>query len=333
MPKIKDMPNDLNEVLLNLYCLSREMPIHKFQNAALEQIKVLVPFDSSMWGTACLEHGIEMHTVHLHQSSPDMLLEYDTVKEQDTVGAVLTQAPRMTLAINSDQWFGDRKKRDLRDFLSRYRHENMLITSTYNATNHMSHWISLYRSDRHEHCNDSERELISILGPHVMQALAINRLTHLERVDQSDRALLPHGVAIAETNGCLHHIDASFQSLMRGEWNAWNSAVLPSELLLTCQSARSTFRGRTCIIQSHIEHGLLFLRGRTRCNADSLTAHEKRIALYISEGLTYKEIARELNRAPATIRNQIQAIYEKLQVNSIAMLIAEMRKVFPCEIK
>ena len=50
MPKIKDMPNDLNEVLLNLYCLSREMPIHKFQNAALEQIKVLVPFDASMWG-------------------------------------------------------------------------------------------------------------------------------------------------------------------------------------------------------------------------------------------------------------------------------------------
>ena len=69
----KAKPNGINEVLLNLYRMSHEMPIHKFQDAALGLIKTLVPFDSSMWGTANLEHGTEMHTVHLHQKSPEML--------------------------------------------------------------------------------------------------------------------------------------------------------------------------------------------------------------------------------------------------------------------
>ena len=328
MYEAKAKPNDVNEVLLDLYRLSHEMPIHNFQDAALEQIKTLVPFDSSMWGTANLEHGTEMHTVHLHQKSPEMLVEYDSVKDHDSIAAALARAPRVTLTINSDHWFGDPKKREFRDFLSRHQHENMLVTSTYNASSHMVHWMSLYRADRDDHCTHSERELIATLAPHVMQALALNRLTHLERLEASDRALLPHGAAIVDPNGCIHHIDANLQSLMRDEWNDWSNAVLPSELLSACRSVSSTYIGRTCIVKSNIEHGLLFLRGRPRCKADALTAREMKIAIYISQGLSYKEIALELNRAPATVRNQIQLIYEKLQVNNIARLIAEMGKAF-----
>lgn len=326
MNESKAKPNGINEVLLNLYRMSHEMPIRKFQDAALGLIKTLVPFDSSMWGTANLEHGTEMHTVHLHQKSPEMLVEYDSVKDHDSIAAALTQAPRVTLTINSDHWFGDQSKREFRDFLSRHQHENMLVTSNYNAGSHMVHWMSLYRVNRDDHCTNSEGELIATLAPHVMQALALNRLTHLERMVASDHALLPRGAAIVDPNGCIHHIDANLQSLLRGEWSDWSNAMLPRNLLSACQTARATYMGRTCIVQSNIEHGLLFLRGRPRCRADALTPREMSIALYISEGLSYKEIALQLNRAPATVRNQIQMIYEKLQVNNIARLIAEMHK-------
>ena len=49
------------------------------------------------------------------------------------------------------------------------------------------------------------------------------------------------------------------------------------------------------------------------------------IARRIAKGESHKEIAQALNRSPATVRNQIQAIYEKLQVGSIAMLIKALR--------
>jgi DNA-binding CsgD family transcriptional regulator len=325
MPAHKGHHHDVNDVLLNLYRLSHELPIHLFQDAALEEVKSLVPFEASMWGTANLQHGTEMHTVHLHQKTPEMLVEYDDVKDLDTITLALVQAPRVTVAVNSDQWFGGHDKRDFRHFLSRHQHENMLVTSAYNADNHMIHWMSLYREDLDDHCTEAERQLIGTLAPHVMQALALNRLTHLERIAAADRALLPHGAAIADPNGCLHHIDAHLQSLMRAEWDCWNGATLPYDLLSACRGGNSRYAGRTCMIECKFEHGLLFLRARTRCKADALTPREQTIACFISQGLTYKEIALKLNRATATVRNQIQTIYSKLEVNNIAALIEEMR--------
>jgi DNA-binding CsgD family transcriptional regulator len=325
MPARTNQPNDIHGVLLNLYRLSHELPIHLFQDAALEEIKLLVSFESSMWGTANLQHGTEMHTVHLHQKTPEMLVEYNDVKGLDTITVALTQAPKVTLNVNSDQWFGGQEKRDFRHFLSRHQHENMLVTSAYNAGNHMIHWMSLYREDLDDHCTETERQLIGTLAPHVMQALALNRLKHLERMAAADRALLPHGAAIADPNGYVHHIDAHIQSLMRTEWDGWNGGILPYELLSACRAGNHWYAGRACMIECKFEHGLLFLRARPRCKADALTQRERTIARFIAQGLSYKEIALELNRSPATVRNQIQMIYSKLEVSNIASLIEEMR--------
>ena len=78
-------------------------------------------------------------------------------------------------------------------------------------------------------------------------------------------------------------------------------------------------------MRRHVEHGLLFLRARACCRANALTARERTIAQSIARGETHKEIAQGLARAPATVRNQIQAIYAKLEVGSIAGLIEAIR--------
>ena len=64
------------------------------------------------------------------------------------------------------------------------------------------------------------------------------------------------------------------------------------------------------------------------CIRDSqLTSREWTIARLIAKGHSHKEIAQALNRSPATVRNQIQSIYEKLQVGNIAMLVEALRRV------
>lgn len=60
-------PRDFSELLLRLYRLSHELPIEAFQDAALDLVKPVLPFDSSMWGTATrTDRGIDIHTIHLH---------------------------------------------------------------------------------------------------------------------------------------------------------------------------------------------------------------------------------------------------------------------------
>ena len=50
------------------------------------------------------------------------------------------------------------------------------------------------------------------------------------------------------------------------------------------------------------------------------------MAKLLAQGDTHKEIARLLQRSPATVRNHTQAIYEKLGVSHVAGLIAELRR-------
>ena len=53
---------------------------------------------------------------------------------------------------------------------------------------------------------------------------------------------------------------------------------------------------------------------------DALTVREKAIASLLAYGQTHKQVANQLNRSPATVRNQIQTIYGKLQVDNVAAL-------------
>jgi len=49
------------------------------------------------------------------------------------------------------------------------------------------------------------------------------------------------------------------------------------------------------------------------------------VALLVAQGCTYKQVALRLHRAPATVRNHLQSIHNKLAVNNIAGLIEALR--------
>jgi len=326
-----ETPADFNTLLLRLYRLSQELPIQHFQDAALAQVKQVLPFDSSMWGTATTKpEGIDIHTVHLHAISPDMLVEYETLKHQDATAAMVLDESEVTYSINIETFYAGRAAREYRDFSQRFGVENMLIAADNNPRTQFVHWISLYRADKQAQGSSEERRLLGQLAPHVMQALALNRvmhLGHLSQLDAADKAMSPYGSAIADARGVLYHADPQFNAMAQAEWPSWRGPGLPADLMAYLSSVGCVcFVGRTLVVRQYFEHGLLFLKARARCLADLLTAREWTIARAIGKGESHKEIAQVLNRSPATVRNQIQGIYEKLQVNSIAMLIEALRR-------
>lgn len=326
MREYQALPADFNTLLLRLYRLAQELPIQHFQDAALVQIKQILPFDSSMWGTATTTpEGIEIHTVHLHEKSPEMVVAYEDLKHQDRAAASVFGKSRVTHTFNTDSFFAGAANSEFRGFLQRFGHENFFVSAEGIPSRNFMHWFSLYRADKHAHCTEDERLLLSQLAPHVMQALALNRVMHLDHLEAADRALSPHGSAIADGRGVLYHADPQFNALAQAEWSDWCGPHLPAPLLAALALGQERFIGRTIIVRPYLEQGLLFLKARARCLADQLTAREWTIARAIAKGESHKEIAQTLNRAPATVRNQIQGIYEKLQVSSIATLIEALR--------
>lgn len=317
-------PDSYNALLLHLYRQSYEQPIDHFQDAALELLKPVLPFDSAWWGSATMTAaGLDVHTIHLHNQPAELLQAYEEVKHLDTAAQMVTMRPADTLAFDGHALFGGRHQKAARDYVRRFEQSHFFVGSILIPNRRFTRWLTLFRADERAYCTETERALLAGLMPHVMQAQAFNCVTHLNHMNMG--STLQRGTAIADLRGVLYHADPVFDELMGVEWEGGSKYKLPAPVLEHFLQGQSHFLGRAVVMSHHTEHNLLFLKIRSSCRADRLTPREHTVAKLVAKGDTYKEIARLLNRAPATVRNHIQAIYEKLNVNHVAGLIEELR--------
>ncbi|MDQ0588119.1 helix-turn-helix domain-containing protein [Variovorax paradoxus] len=318
--------HDFSTLLLHLYRLSHELPIDAFQDAALELIKPVLPFDASMWGTASTaSEGIDVHTLHLHRKTPEMMMEYDNFKHLDSAAASFFGKGHGTRGFNSASWWSEPKYAPFLDYVRRYDQNNIFITMDSDPRTNFMHWFSLFRADPDAHCRPEEVSLLASLSPHMMQALALNRLMHLGRTLSPASGSQPRGSAIADLKGAIYHCDVTFVALMQEEFPGWPRQALPSSLQEHFMTEQCAYMGRHVAVSYRLEQRLLFLSVRKRCRADGLTPREHTVAELLARGDTHKDIAAILNRSPATVRNHIQSIYDKLQVGNVAGLIQELR--------
>ena len=312
--------SEYSNLLLTIYRHAQELPIQEFQNTILSAIKLHLPFNSSMWGTATMtDGGIDIHTVHLHNSSQQMLLAYDKVKHLDLAAQQVSAVPTSTIAFDSVTDFPKDEQLEYRKFLADFGHRHMLITSDINPITRFAQWVSLYRSDEGQPCTDDECQLLAYLAPHLMQALAINRLVHLDRLN-SDVAREQWSVAIADTRGVLYHADRRFKELLDQEWAIKNNDRLPENLMQEMMGGQGQAIGAKIIVKCSAEQGLLFLKARPKLAVDNLSAREFLVAKLMASGLTQKQAALKLERSPDTVRSQIKTVFDKLNINNITLL-------------
>lgn len=313
------MIQQYSTLLLQLYRHAQALPVDKFQDATLELVRPHVHFDSSMWGTATMmEDGIDIHSVHLYNSSPAMLKEYQKIKHFDTAAMRVTAQPTLTLGFHVEDFPGD-ANREFRQFLHDFGHRNFLITSDINPVTRFVQWVSLYRKDLDARCTGTDIDLLACLAPHLMQALALNRLVHLDGLVR-DAAREKWCVAIADIKGVIYHADDRFKRLVLA---ARTLADLPSALLqklLAPSASIACIAYADVVIQSNRQGEILFLKARARESVDALSDREFLVACLIARGLSQKQVAARLDRSPETIRTQVKAIFAKLSISNIATL-------------
>lgn len=323
---IAPQPNHVSSLLLQLYRLAHELPIDVFQDAALDLVRPVLAFDSSMWGTATTAvEGIDVRTLHLHRKSPEMMIEYEEHKHLDTAAAHFFGKGHGTRGFNSATWWGSNLDKPFLDYVQRYDQNNIFITMDSDPRTNFMQWISLFRADSDDYCLPEEERLLADLSPHLMQALALNRVMHLEKDAPEFTPKRQRGNAICDLHGTIYHCDVTFITLLQHEYCGWSRKALPKPLLDHFMAAQSRYVGNEIAMTYKLEQRLLFLSVRPRCRVDGLAPREYTVAQLLARGSTHKDIALILDRSPSTVRNQIQSIYEKLQVNNVAGLICEMQ--------
>lgn len=314
------MLSRFSSLLLTLYRRAQEQSVQQFQDQVLADIQPFIAFDSSMWGTATVrDGGIDIHSIHLFNSSQAMLDAYEAVKHQDTAASQVTAQPRATMGFNAATLFESEAHRGIREFCSRFGHENVLITADHHPVTRFVHWVSLFRADAAQVCTDAEVELLAHLGPHLMQALAINRLVHFDRL-MGDLARENWAVAIADRRGFLYHADPRFTELLRAEWPGQSESQLPASLIAQLDGRDNRIVGQRMVLERSLEHEVLFLKARKRQPIDSLSTRELIVARLLVSGLTQKEVALKLERSPETVRSQIRMIFDKLGIGNVVMI-------------
>lgn len=305
-----------SQTLLRIYGLAQSETVERFQDAALGVIQEIVPFSSSMWGSATMtDAGIDIHTLHLHNTSMRMIEEYETVKHLDQFAQEVVSKSTHTIRFSA----AAAQSPEYRAFLVKHGHHHGLITQSIHEQTRFVQWLSLYRNDPQSECSQEEVLLLSTLFPHLMQALTINRKVHVEQLLGSD-CRARWSVAIADQYGFLYYADPDFLKILRQDHAVNDDERLPETVVTAILQSVTELKGSHSVISCSREKDLLFLKTRNKVLADELNQREYIIAKMLASGLSLKDIANKLNRSPDTIRSHGKSIYKKLGTNKVTQL-------------
>lgn len=310
-----------SDLLLALYRTARESSIGGFQEAALRLIKPLLQFDGAIWGAGKrLDAGVAVHLAHLHEVSPERLVEWESLNPQDRVIPAVVAEPGWPKLFHSPTLFAGRCNGAMRDFTRRAGWQMSMVTAFLAPHGRNAQWVSLYRPDADHQYSEYEQRLARLLMPHLVEALTINRSLHL-RSTYGDDGESEAFIALCDRGGMIHYADAGFVETLAREWQGFDGGDLPDEVLalVTCADPPK-FAGKRIRLESRSHGGFVFLRARPKLLFDSLSPRERMVALEYAKGRSHKEIAKSLALSPATVRQHLSAVYSKLEVHDKAQL-------------
>jgi DNA-binding CsgD family transcriptional regulator len=300
--------------LLDLYRLARECASDRFPAQALGLLQRQLPFDSGRWlrSTYTAPSSIRVHEAHLFNDSPEMLAAHERVIEQNGPNWQAVRSPALgpfAYAYNSAATFSTPGTADIREYQHRYAHENTLNVLVKRRQADGTHYrmIAMHRARAEHTFTDREVTRMRLLLPHFVEALAINAVIAHAAHSRSQ----PHAAGIADHDRTLLFAEDRLRELLRTEWPGSDPGKVPVPLW-EALARDGAYAGGALVARAGASHGLLFVRVRHRCPADGLSSRELEAARLDSAGFTYKEIARRMGTAPATARNVLQRVHEKL---------------------
>lgn len=309
--------------LLELYRLSRTVPLQDFQRQALDAIGARLDFDTGWWGMASRMTGqdLEIHAslpYRLPASYPSL---WDAIKHEDTIADAVLVAPGTTVNFGRRQLYASP---GLASLMARFGITGCLCTVTMLPELNLMAFVSLYRVEGKPPFSENERRYKQLLMPHLTAALTSNWMLHLERTRASRSATSGASLAVVDRRGMLYVADQGLSELMRREWPHWVGPLLPPELRAQLRDG-SAYRGNRLTVRFHPVADLWMLDLRPLTDAGRLSPRETQIARQFSAGSSYKEIAKALNIAPTTARHHLREIYRKLDVSDKAELVRKLQ--------
>ncbi len=314
MPKI-------NHVILNLYGAAKECSMNEFNEHVLTLVNQVLHFDSATLLTASsVDKKLVVQDIHAHNQPIQKLIDRQYITTPDFV--LMEAYSNKGSCILSEVYTAFKGYADMMDYAAKYEVAQSLVLISDDITESGLDLVSLWRAKRDNQYTDHELYCANLILPHLLQARAINRRL---AVQDGAGATLSKISLVANLTGCLQFSENDAIRLIQQEWPEWYPPVLPMDMLNAFRSSKKfQYVGKKIVAHAEVRDNLLHIRIILTPPKLLLTNSEHEVALFAAGGMSYKEIAIQLDKSPATVRNQLHSIYSKLGVSNKTSLTSKL---------
>ena len=312
----------LNQLIFNLYGAAHECSASEFDEHALTLTRQILAFESAtvVAATFSKDDEIKIQSIHINNQPVEKLLDRKYLSSPDTV--LIDAYRNKGKCIIADSSIENRDKPDLIKYCKKYDVAHTLVLINDGVTKSSVDVIALWRARQKKAYTAIDTKMGEVILPHLFQARAINRRIHIHKYGSNP---LERMSLLASLDGCLQFMDDVTIDFLRNEWPHWEPPVLPSIFMNALNSVGTRqYVGKTFMAGSTVHNKFLFIQLTPKPLNLDLTEAETTVAWLASNGMSYKEVARELGKSPATVRNQLHSAYAKLGVNNKTSLAASL---------
>ena len=319
-------PPEFQAATLAMHDLVLHCPLGDFKDAALAALAAALPFDSAIWASGAHRSNLIL-SIATPNIGADVLLDY-----------ALNWQPHDALraAVVADSGTAYRNE----DIMTAAEHRASAIYTGFCAPNFMHFTLGIALADpvttvgelvflfrRAAAFTDAERDLLQGIAPHLFAAWRQRQSLGLWSRHSAAPPQPLAGYAVIDDGGLIHAADADFGAAVLRAVPGWVGPVLPDRVRAMIVQGRSPLRvgsQRFALRRgSDGRHLLLALASE----AEALTPAERRTARLYAAGASHAGIAAQLGLAPATVRNQLAAVYRKLDVHNKVALAAALQAI------
>lgn len=301
-----------------LYRSTQQISLANFRHWALQGLQSLIDFDSAIWSTGHLStRTFHTHTLlGLPDSYPQDLLKN---LPHNPISSPLFNSPGrpvdMSDVVDDDVFYSSRI---YQQFFRRYGIERILSSVHIDGRSGIYTLLTLYRNKRDRGFDNSDKALYQRTLFHLLSAASHAGVAQL-------KSPMEHRVehfAICDKHGVYHEAEPSFLDLVEESFPGHTRQLLPFPVPIFGEKQLAG-----PLIVSATPLGDLSRVTIREANAlDQLTTRERDVVEGVTQGLSFKQIARELSLSPSTVSNHLYRVYQKLKISNrseLAELIKE----------
>lgn len=299
----------VSDVLLHLYENAQHYQPDELQNETLNHIQRLIPYNYAVLGGG-LASERRITDLTVIGQPPTLMMEWMKIGHLDPFCDITLndagQAHRFSDVANYQQSLA------YNEHWRSFDVTDMMATISNEPQDNYVSFLGLCRNSDSRPYTEQELQIKRALTPHIVQAFRMNRNAYLQGLETDEK-----GLALIDGAGLLKACRGSMNKMMH---SAWKQTLRFPEHVMKALRDSGVWRGDEFQIKSQKIGPYLLVTAQASKPDDCLTSREFEVAALFSKGLTYKQVAREIGNAPATVRNQVASIYEKLNVRSKAEL-------------